>query len=1164
MTHHNKKALLTGNCPNCGGKLEFEENEKSVYCYFCDSSIAVSVLLASTGVKSTSETDDTLAMLASIESPESGLVYLDNFVDTYDWESYAQTSQILLYNLEKMVEKTKIKNSSSPLTWFLDFESVRITLTKRIELLKETAKKMAEKYSNIDNTEMMSMFDTYKKTIASLISSKESLVKRLQSALKFCEKLELEPAKITKAKKDLEVLTKLLDALTPIKAPVDVEEIRVAKESIDKEKVKEFSQKGIDVVSIYNDAVAKMDSGEYNRKELAELFFSIIGYSDSYDRLNEVNKYFSLQTDDNNLFIIGGKKYAFKWVKNDQLAQIAVPANKSGCSKGSAPVENKEKIKAAEYFKIYEVTENCVIAKEPIIQGVTQMITVWGNNIYYIKDNRKVCSYNVLNKEEVVLDRSKKPYPTKRFFFNSKSQEIYFFKRLEVKQFEENTGCSFFAKKESDAERLARETENKNNYSIVSLDLKTTSFKTIVDQVVDVFDYSEEKILYTIAERKEREVTESDGKKFVTKTKSYFVTKLMLINTITGEKEQILSDNCDVQKIANDKVIYTIHTPNDFNKDLHVYTISTKEDVLIEKNILDFQILLNNKLFYQVGNDHYCPLFSNNLEGTDRVEILPNLRYKSILGTRGNWIYIKNGDGLNAVLTKISADGKTTVRLCSQFNKLIEFTDSNVYYLDHYKCLHIVRTDGKEDKVIATGISENNNDTENIIINDDKIYYLRKEPVGIGFDYIYNENDFSTQEREKLVYSNSLYCMDLDGHNVRKIEFDVEKIKNFDEDKLYFVKRENARFEIKIPVAKDQYRTSQTSALLTHFVEYSKVEDKTDIVLTFGLPENREFEIKKGCSGKEMVKTTYTKLPPKSTYKRKGLTKMGDNSAKQENDAPQTKLQQLAGRMLNLKQNRVKTKTVKPSKPVDPRTIGFVGGLILAIAIIGGAFAICNATNSIVCFLLAFVGLAISGVLLFLFKQFDSFNPAVPIIKKFVAVAMAVVFVLGTVFGFISCDGCSSGSNTSFKNAKSLSLTDERDGENVTIAGIHELCIFEISIEETGYYSFYSFIASDDIEAKLLNKDTIDGYLDDDYYEEYFDQAKESGSLGLLINNVNEYTFDNYICDFLATSSKAYDSGDPNFSFTVRLYEGDEYYLVLSNAGGSLSSAEICFIEGRI
>ena len=1164
--------LLSGNCPNCGGKLEFEEKAKYVTCYFCDSSISVATLLAGAGNPVTAEPDAVSALIANIDNPESGLIYLDNFVDTYDWASYALTSEILIYSLEKMVEKTKIKSASSPLTWYLDFESARIAITKKVESLKDTAAKMAEKYSNIDNTKMMSLFDTYKAIVNKLINSKDALTKRLQSALKYCEKLGLEAPKLAKAKKDLDIIVNLLNSLTPVTSPNDIAEVKQAKEKIDKEKAEEFLQKGIDVVSIYNEAVAKMDSGEFDRKELADQFFLTMGYSESSECLKKINKYFKISNGDENLYIIGGKKYAFNWVNNRGVSNTT-PTKKKGCS-GSAPAEeNKEKIRAPRYIEIYEVTESGVIDEKPLIKGVTQMIGVWGNNIYYIKDNHKVCSFNVINKEETVLDRAKKPYPTKKFFWNETAQEIYFFKKLDIKKEEEKKGCSLFAKKESEAEKLAKEEKTKNNYSIVGIDLKNNTFKTIVDQVVDVFDHEKETILYTVAERKEKEVSETVGKKTVTKTKAYYTTCLMLVNTSTGEKEKILSENCDVQKIINDKVIYTIHTPNDFNKDLRVYTISTKEDVLIEKNILDYVTLLNDKIYYLIGNDHCSPLFSNNLEGTERTEILPHLENNDSLRTRGNWLYIPKGTGVNAVLVKISADGKTIVRLCSQFSTTVKITDSHVYYLDYYMRLHVVRTDGKEDKIIATGISKNNDSTDNIIINEDKIYYLRREPVGIGYDYYFNENDFLLQEREKLVFSNSLYSMDLDGHNVQKIAFDVEKIKDYDEEKIYFVKKENARFEVKIPTGREQYKISYTSSMLTHFVEYEKATEQANTVLTFGLPESKEYEVKKGCMGKEKVKATYTKLPPKSTYKRKGLTKMGETSALQ---TAQTKAQQVLGSLF--KTDKLKTRTTRTRTPREsnPRANAMVAGVIIALAIIsssvglfmwlgnGGTFA------RIMCFVIGVGALAISGALLFLFKG-NSGNEAVPILKKCVAFALAIVFVLGTVFGFISCSksdscSCGSGSNTSFQNAKSLSLTDE-DGKEVAFGAACPR-YYKITIEEDGYYSFYSDLPSYSnyaTTATLYNKESIDDAIDELEDEIDFDEVEDDSNEKLSKAERKAYIS---MSAMTTGNYKKSASGEPNFSFRVKLYEGDEYYLVLEVDSGKYEEdydasydIPLCFVE---
>ena len=331
----------------------------------------------------------------------------------------------------------------------------------------------------------------------------------------------------------------------------------------------------------------------------------------------------------------------------------------------------------------------------------------------------------------------------------------------------------------------------------------------------------------------------------------------MLYNLKTGEISSVLSERCELHDVTDGKVIYTVWAPNEYNIDLRVYDLKTGVDTLIEANIYDYALAKNGKIFYYVGNHEYTSLMSNSYAGTDRVEIMQRASW--VERQVGNWIYIRKGDGkYNKVIIKYRLDGKKSIRLATQFKEFVHISEDSVFYLDAWNSLHIVRPDGKEDRIIAQNIEK-----KDIILAEDKIFYVRGEYVG--------------DER----VSNSLYAMDMLGHNIQKLVFDIDKIKDYDETKLYYSRRNNMRYRVTIPAAKDKdvqvyYETHQ----LHKFYEYNKATGESTVVLTLGEPHGNT-TFKKGCLKKEVTADIiYTEEPIVKAYKRTNVAKAGENTKK--------------------------------------------------------------------------------------------------------------------------------------------------------------------------------------------------------------------------------------------------------------------------------------------
>lgn len=831
-----QESFKTGLCPDCTETLRVSPGE-IVKCPNCGAKADVNNLrpLSNASFQADPAVQATIAAVTSMEGVDDAVVFLKNFFDNYDWEAYAESTIVLIPEVEAMVESVKIKSGSKPAVWSLDFDSVSVPLSKKIAGLVAAEKKMEELYSDIDNTDLLETFDFYKATIDAIVEDREKFIKRMTLAVQNAEELGLDKAKVTAIKDELKKLSTILNSLKVVKDITEVDALKKAREAADKKLIAQFAEKGIDAVSTYAAAIDAFNGGRGNWKRALDLFISIRGYAESKKYISKIDKYFVYG---NELVFVSGKPFVLreKTVAPETLDAGDTGAKDKKAKKGFSFKKAKDVAEEEDFagptLELVPLVEK-EPAKEAVVKDITKLLTVYATDLFFIKKNKELCVYNTESGEEKVIDTFKaNAYNTEKLWFNNDGDKLYMRKKLDLKK--EKLGCfkSLFKKPEFIV--------HVNNYSLVEINLSKGELNTLVPELVDIYEFNAKNLFYMHAEESTRPVR--GGKK--NETEKVIINRLMVVNMKTGESKWVLSPECDIHKIVDSKVIYSYHTPNEWNKELHVYDLADETDCLIEENVYSFVDVIKGKVYYKVGNAKFCPLFSNSFTGNDRVEIAANIG--SILAIRGSWIYLLRGTGYNQLLSKISADGKRKVNLCTAFEKIVKVTDSYIFYVNCFSELCSVRFDGKENKVIASDI-----DANNIVVEKSAFFYLRKEPVAIN----------------KRAYS--LYTMDAEGKNVRKLAFDVLRMQNYDEDKLFISKKEKAYFEITIPEQKGKSHVEKISRILTKVIEYNKKTRMFTDVRVEGLPSKGEYEFKKGCfGGKEKVSSTYKQVRGPITYMR--------------------------------------------------------------------------------------------------------------------------------------------------------------------------------------------------------------------------------------------------------------------------------------------------------
>ena len=817
--------VMTFRCPNCGSKLEYESKDKSVNCYVCDSLVNVpgvsigsnggNTFVGITGMGQSSMDNMTIMPPAFVgfDNPESGVVYVENFFDTYNWEDYQKGIGIDIPEIKKVIDNNKMKNGALALSWYLDYKGLAVPVGKKIEGLDKLQQEIGEAYNPVDASSACSAFDTYNRIVKKLTDEKENIFKRLETAMAYAKKFALDAAKSKEIKADFDALKAAFEEKVVVYEKLaEVPAYQQAKKEVSKQRAAELMEKGINAEEVYNKAVAQYNSSNADKSAALSMFETIRGYEDSVDYIEKINQYFVA---DGTLYRFFGKHYIYK--VEDYTESLNVKQLKKKAKDTNAEEEEGQDMSA---LSLYEIVDG-LPAEEALIKGIDQIIGCYGSRLYYFK-RQGIYSYDVYTKQEECINKGKKKDYTNaddkyELSFNSQGNAFFVRKKLSA---EEPKGC--LKKNKKPEEKL-------NPYCVLLVDMAKNTCRTLLKEVYTLARHDEDKLFYTVAYKPAKVKSGCFRKAIVPEMK----TKLLVCDIVSGESKQILDEDCEIHAVKGNNIVYSLWKPNEYNKDLHICNFKTGEDTLIECNIYRYFDIIGDKLYYTIGNVDYRPLVRCDFDGSNREEIMPNV--ENIIGERGGWLYVKKGRGRNAVLVKVSGDGKTRQALCTQFKEICRFVDNRVYYVDVYNSLRAVRIDGKENCELAK-------DVTNVFPSEKGLYYVREESV----------NEVET--------ALSLYWMDFDGRNVKKIVFNIDYVKTDEAtNTLYYSKEEPIRYKVYLP--KKEKKAVYETYTINKFYRMDKDTNKSQLILTLGLPD----AVKKGCL-KKKKKYIYEEAPIKQSY----------------------------------------------------------------------------------------------------------------------------------------------------------------------------------------------------------------------------------------------------------------------------------------------------------
>ncbi len=325
--------------------------------------------------------------------------------------------------------------------------------------------------------------------------------------------------------------------------------------------------------------------------------------------------------------------------------------------------------------------------------------------------------------------------------------------------------------------------------NLVELELSTGVATTLKEVVSKILYFKDKKLVYD----KRMEIGDS----------FYQTTCVMDMETYQVTP---VGAGVKVEGFVNNHVVYTVPSPNNNNLHLYAKELSPNaQPVLVEPNIYRFCDIIAGKLFYYIGNSSNQCLIHVDPDGSKRREW--PLYIHKVLFEQGGWVYFIRRSGYNSILCKSHLDGGNFSVIARDIDEFIEIKNGYLYYLNDDAALVKVRMDGSNLQTLC-------DDVEKVLtVKEDKIVFVSVDDrISRGF------GEFATTKNVKSIYS-----VDFGGAGKRKLVYDVDLVKEYDDDHVYFMV-ENRSPEV--AVTQEMYRLNINSYRVDKLLDVETIEVK--------------------------------------------------------------------------------------------------------------------------------------------------------------------------------------------------------------------------------------------------------------------------------------------------------------------------------------------------
>lgn len=374
-------------------------------------------------------------------------------------------------------------------------------------------------------------------------------------------------------------------------------------------------------------------------------------------------------------------------------------------------------------------TSNKKIDEKALIQKIAYVISNCANILYYIDSDGKLHAYDLAARKHIKLGKT----------------PLLSVKNVQVKK---SIGKAYLFTPGNDYQNTSTEL-----YELNLIDGKTTC---LLKNIKKVISFSGTKLAY---------LTDVESKK----NENVSITAVFDIETHSNIAVTS-GEDIDICGYTKASVIYTIKAPNENNKDIYSKDLNNHSHaILLEKNILGFCDIINNNVYYYIGNSRSQTLVSISEDGNNRNEI--SFCIKNILFQLGDWIYFIRGNAYNAVLCRAKLDGSESSIVAPEIKKFVSIKSGYLYYIDDSNSLRKVLMDGSYEEYLKHNVDEV------LCINENTICYT-------AFDDSMSipQVDGTNQIR----YIKSIYSINTDGAGCRKLVYDIADANEYDNEFVYY------------------------------------------------------------------------------------------------------------------------------------------------------------------------------------------------------------------------------------------------------------------------------------------------------------------------------------------------------------------------------------------
>jgi uncharacterized protein YbaR (Trm112 family) len=751
MENNQNVKLIQLNCPSCGGKLVAEDTTKKLVCQSCNN-----LVIPVVEPKTTTQAIGTMMVkVDGINNAASGIAFIDQYFENFEWESFQlDPSMFSVPTVDRLVENLKTTSADNPQTWLVQFEAIATPIEKKlsgIHFLEEQLEILYE--PNVIN-EAFSKFDNLQSVVKSLLLRRHGLIKSLDKTIELFRKYGGEVSSANQLKKRTEKIQESVDDLKSFTMLEEMPIIIAKKTKIDQAISKKLKALKINAEETYTAAKSAYDKGEYT--QALNLFLTLEGFQDAHQYIQKIQRDYQFDT----YLEISNKPYLFDGPLGSNLLN-----------------ESKN---------LYRIEDG--IGKQPsILNKVRLRLQVYGNKFFYINTKSEIVVFNQLDNSQSIIGKFVGDLNNFRSYNNTSGTQERFLVYKETKPL-------------TTQETSASNPTNPNPYYLAVLDYAKESFEVLLTDIQKLVDIVDEKIVYY-------------SFVFGEKERLYNTEKQLLVYDITSSSSYVIGDeDTHFQEFYQHYVMLLQKQGSLVNYDLLALPYQTKEDALIiERNVYDYFKAIDDRFYYNVGNEDNHSLISNGLNESTRIEVL---RYmKEILFTQGQYLFILQGNQYRLGLIRFDIKTSKTQLVISDLEQIYDFKYGYIFYKDSDHALCRVRIDGANQQVLSDDVGDL------VTIKNNFIYYsidevepiqayssvtgsnsssptiAKSTPLQQGNTLASNliKNLLSKSGRSILntAFSSkkvrSLYRMNADGHAKQKLAYDIVSAKEHDDQTIDYI-----------------------------------------------------------------------------------------------------------------------------------------------------------------------------------------------------------------------------------------------------------------------------------------------------------------------------------------------------------------------------------------